>query len=228
MQTVGVFLRDSSDDTDFCAFTSVWFYEEMKHSLVLNEYLRHLDPALVPTEDTLRQVNFPADPVNPLETLAMHFCGEVRLNQWYRCAQQHFREPVIRSIYGLMAADEARHARAYFSYMQRAIQKKGNVALAAFAKIGLLMCSPRLNRAMHPTNLHVNKSLFPNDTVNSRLPDPDWLNRWLSEQIRFDDVWEERVIKGILGNYADLFGVQMTGVADLRRLRKQYSAALTE
>ena len=35
-----MFLRDNRDDSDFCAFMSVWFFEEQKHSLVLIEYLR--------------------------------------------------------------------------------------------------------------------------------------------------------------------------------------------
>jgi len=42
----------------------------------------------------------------------------------------------------------------------------------------------RTAQALHPTNLHVNQSLFPNDTVQSRLPEPGWLERWLDEQIR--------------------------------------------
>ncbi|MET3448789.1 hypothetical protein ABIC76_004149 [Ralstonia sp. 1138] len=227
MQTISVFLRDSVEDTDFCAFGSIWYYEEMKHCLVLMEYLRRIDESLVPSRETLRQVNFDTDPASPLETLAMHFCGEIRLNQWYRCAQQRYREPVIRTIYGLLAADEARHARAYLQYMRQALMTKGDEARAAFSKIGVLMCSPRLNRGMHPTNLHVNKSLFPNDTVNSRLPDPEWLERWLSDEICFDDEWERRVIKGILGNYSDLFGVPIGDLAALRRIRKGLSAAVT-
>ena len=48
---------------------------------------------------------------------------------------------------------------------------------------------------MSATNLHVNRSLFPNDTVQSRLPDPGWMDRWLYEQICFDKTWDERVIQ---------------------------------
>ena len=32
-----MFLRDNREDSDFCAFMSVWFYEEQKHSLVVFE-----------------------------------------------------------------------------------------------------------------------------------------------------------------------------------------------
>jgi len=111
-----MFLRDNRHDSDFSAFMSVWFYEEQKHSLVLIEYLRRFRPHLVPTEQELHAVRFDFDPAPPLETLMLHFCGEVRLNHWYRCAAQWHSEPVIRSIYDIISRDEARHGGAYLRY----------------------------------------------------------------------------------------------------------------
>src|SRR5436190_16073994 len=61
-----MFLRDNRDDSDFCAFMSVWFYEEQKHSLVLMEYLRRFRPALLPSENELHEVRFEFDPAPPL------------------------------------------------------------------------------------------------------------------------------------------------------------------
>ena len=78
---------------------SIWFYEEQKHSLVLMEYLRRFRPDLVPTEDELHAVRFEFDPAPALETLMLHFCGEIRLNHWYRRAAEWHTEPVIRRIY---------------------------------------------------------------------------------------------------------------------------------
>ena len=57
-----MFLRDNKDDSDFCAFMSVWFYEEQKHALVLIEYLRRFWPELMPSEDELHAVRFDFDP----------------------------------------------------------------------------------------------------------------------------------------------------------------------
>ena len=57
-----MFLRDNRHDSDFCAFMSVWFFEEQKHSLVLMEYLRRFRPDLVPTEAELHEVRFEFDP----------------------------------------------------------------------------------------------------------------------------------------------------------------------
>lgn len=115
-----MFLRDNRGDSDFCAFMSVWFFEEQKHSLVLIEYLRRFRPDLAPTEEELHNVRFEFDAAPELETLMLHFCGEVRLNHWYRRAAEWHTEPVIKAIYKTVAQDEARHAGAYLQYMPRA------------------------------------------------------------------------------------------------------------
>lgn len=221
-----MFLRDNQHDSDFSAFMSVWFYEEQKHSLVLMEYLRRFRPELVPTQEELQAVRFDFDPAPPLETLMLHFCGEIRLNHWYRCAMEWHTEPVIKHIYHLISRDEARHGGAYLQYMKRALTSVGDTARTAFAKVGVLMASSgRSGKPLHPTNLHVNKSLFPNDTVQSRLPNPEWLERWLDEQIRFDRDWEQKVVTVILRNLSLLFSREFESVKDLNRFRKEIPAA---
>jgi hypothetical protein len=222
-----MFLRDNRGDSDFSAFMSVWFFEEQKHSLVLMEYLRRFRPDLVPTEQELHAVRFDFDPAPRLETLMLHFCGEIRLNHWYRRAADWHTEPVIKAIYKLMSQDEARHGGAYLRYMKKYLGEVGDQARAAFAKIGVLMASARrTEKALHPTNLHVNQSLFPNDTVQSRLPDPGWLERWLDEQIRFDKEWETKVVERILHNLSLLFERTFNSVQDLNRYRKEIAARL--
>lgn len=222
-----MFLRDNQDDSDFSAFMSIWFYEEQKHSLVLMEYLKRFRPDLVPTEEELHAVRFPFDPAPALETLMLHFCGEIRLTQWYRRAAEWHTEPVIKKIYDTISKDEARHAGAYMRYMKRAMERVGNEAKLAYAKIGLLMASAgKAGKPLHPTNLHVNQSLFPNDTVQSKLPDPTWLERWLDTQIKFDKVWETRVINGILKQLSTLFDRTFETTTDLNRFRKELIAAV--
>src|SRR3954462_6295031 len=136
-----MFLRDNRADSDFCAFMSVWFFEEQKHALTLIEYLRRFRPAMVPTEAELHAVRFEFDPAPPLETLMMHFCGEIRLNHWYRCAAEWHTEPVIKKIYDLISKDEARHGGCYRRFMERAVEVQGDTARLAFAKMGVLMAS---------------------------------------------------------------------------------------
>jgi rubrerythrin len=53
----------------------------------------------------------------------LHFCGEIRLNHWYRRAAEWHDEPVIKAIYETLARDEARHGGAYLRYMKRALNK---------------------------------------------------------------------------------------------------------
>ena len=222
-----MFLRDNRHDSDFSAFMSVWFFEEQKHALVLIEYLSRFRPDLVPSEAELHAVRFTFDPAPPLETLMLHFCGEIRLNHWYRRAAEWHDEPVIQAIYETLARDEARHGGVYLRYMKRALENFGDEARAAFAKVGTLMASSRrTSQALHPTTLHVNADLYPRDTVQSRLPDPGWLEAWLDGQIRFDAGWERRVVQRILHNLSLLFGRDFMCVQDLNRYRKELGSML--
>ncbi|MDD3265885.1 MAG: ferritin-like domain-containing protein [Burkholderiales bacterium] len=220
-----MFLRDNYNDTDFSAFMSVWFYEEQKHSLVLMEYLRRFRPELLPTEEELKAVRFEFDSAPALETLMLHFCGEMRLTQWYKSAAMWHTEPVIKQIYKTLSKDEARHGSAYLQYMRKAIATLGNKAKLAFVKIGILMVSSaRLGKPMHPTNLHVSEKCFPNDTIQSRLPDPDWLEAWLDKQIGFNIDKEKMVIRTILNNLSNLCDTTLETIGDLSKFRKSLMA----
>jgi hypothetical protein len=222
-----MFLRDNRHDSDFSAFMSIWFFEEQKHSLVLMEYLRRFRPDLQPTEAELHDVRFEFDPAPALETLMLHFCGEIRLNHWYRRASQWHTEPVIKQIYTKLSQDEARHGGAYLKYMKLAITRFGAEAKSAFAKVGVLMASARRTaQAMHPTNLHVNKALFPRDTVQSRVPDPQWLEHWLDQQIKFDTKWESKVVERILHNLGLLLNRSFGTVQELNKYRKELAREL--
>src|ERR1700744_563838 len=221
-----MFLRDNHHDSDFSAFMSVWFFEEQKHSLVLMEYLRRFKPEMCPTEEELHAVRFELDPAPPLETLMLHFCGEIRLNHWYRRAAEWHTEPVIKAIYETLSRDEARHGGAYLRYMKRAMSKFGDEARPAFAKAGVLMASPRRTaQALHPTNLHVNAKLFPRDTIQSRLPDPEWLEAWLDKEIQFDAVWETKVVDPTRHNRSLLMDLSFPSVQDRNRSLKEVTAA---
>ena len=184
-------------------------------------------PELVPTEEELHQVRFEFDPAPALETLMLHFCGEIRLNHWYRRAAEWHTEPVIKQIYETLAKDEARHGGAYLRYMKRALNRFGDEARAAFTKVGVLMASARRTaQALHPTNLHVNEALFPRDTIQSRLPDPAWLEHWLDKQIQFDSVWENKVVERILHNMSLLMERSFASVQELNRFRKEVTASV--
>jgi hypothetical protein len=215
-----MFLRDFREDSDFCAFISIWFYEEQKHSLVLQDYLQRFRPEFSPTDEELQAVRFEFDPAPRLETLMLHFCGEIRLTQWYRRAAEWHTEPVIKHIYGLLSQDEARHGGCYRRFMEQAIVREGHSAKLAFAKIGVLMASVRTANALHPTNLHVNQKLYPHDTVQAHLPEPGWMEHWLNTQIDFNQKWQEGVVDRILVNLSALFHERFESVRDLQKFRK--------
>jgi len=84
----------------------------------------------------------------------------------------------------------------------------------------------RTEKPLHPTNLHVNQALFPNDTVQSRLPDPEWLEQWLDTQIKFDGEWEKKVVDRILHNMSLLFERTFETVQELNRYRKEVVARI--
>jgi hypothetical protein len=81
----------------------------------------------------------------------------------------------------------------------------------------------RTAQALHPTNLHVNKDMYPEDTVQSKLPSPGWLEHWLDDQIRFDKEWEGKVSTRILHNMSLLMGEDFKSVQELNRYRKDLS-----
>jgi hypothetical protein len=103
----------------------------------------------------------------------LHFCGEIRLNHWYRRAAQMAHRARDPQIYDFISRDEARHGGAYLQFMRRAIERTATTRARAFAKIGVLMASARrAGKAAAPTNLHVNRGTFSARHVQSRLPGP--------------------------------------------------------
>src|SRR5947208_573933 len=68
---------------------------------------------------------------------------------------------------------------------------------------------------------------FPRDTIQSRLPDPSWLEAWLDKQIQFDSVWENKVIERILHNMSLLMERSFASVQELNRYRKEMAAVLS-
>jgi hypothetical protein len=90
----------------------------------------------------------------------------------------------------------------------------------------LMASARRTSQALHPTNLHVNKALFPNDTVQARLPNPDWLEHWLDKQIDFDAVWENKVVERILHNMSLLMERSFGTVQELNKYRKELAREL--
>jgi hypothetical protein len=110
--------------------------------------------------------------------------------------------------------------------MKKAVAAAGDAARAAFARNGMMASSHRHPKSLHPTNLHVNRGMLPSDTVQSRLPDPDWLEHWPDRQISFGRQWESRLVTMDLHNLFQLFEARIASLQDLNRYRKQMAARL--
>jgi len=54
----------------------------------------------------------------------------------------------------------------------------------------------------------------------------EWLERWLDDQIKFDGVWEKKVVDRILHNMSLLFERTFDTVQELNRYRKEVVARL--
>jgi hypothetical protein len=68
--------------------------------------------------------------------------------------------------------------------------------------------------------------MFPRDTVQSRLPNPEWLDHWLDKQINFDAIWEGKVVDRILHNMGLLLDRSFKSVQELNRYRKEVARDL--
>ena len=64
----------------------------------------------------------------------------------------------------------------------------------------------------------------PKDTIQSRMPEPGWLEHWLDKQIQFDKHWEGKVSGRILHNMSILLKQPFNSVQDLNKFRKSLSS----
>jgi hypothetical protein len=216
-----MFLRDNRDDSDFSAFMSVWFFEEQKHSLVLMEYLRRFRPTWSRASE-LHEVRFEFDPAPALETLMLHFCGEIRLQPLvparrrmaHRAGHQgDLRDPGARRgapRRRLPALHEARDAEVRRRGQGRLRQGRRADGERAPHRAGAAPDQPARQRQAVPARHH------PEPPAR-----PEWLEQWLDKQIQFDAVWENKVVERILHNLSLLMERSFASVQELNRYRKE-------
>ncbi len=157
------FLRDFYDDIDFSCFVSVWYYEEMKHFLVLKRYLSHLGISI--GEGELQHLRM-SIPESSQETILMvHFLSEHRLAAWYHGISDWLEEPVGKNIFKRIAEDELRHGQAYFDFIQKDLKQQPE-HLIKYLKTALFMLSPKAPADIHAVTL---------TKTTERLENPDYI-----------------------------------------------------
>lgn len=214
-----MFLRDFREDTDFCQFMSIWYFEEMRHYLVLCEYLKRFglepQPEELPAHDTeLKEAPWPA-------TLAMHWCGELRLGGWYLrwAAMVDGEDPVLAGIFRLIAEDEYRHAQCYEDFMQRALERRPELLLDFLNTAKWMLVNPR--RDKHPTTFAEGSA--DGLAVSDHIAGYQSFLRRLQDSV--PEAEEERLERRILKTLSRLSGRELSTRADLVRLSRRHAAA---
>ncbi|MDP7062976.1 MAG: ferritin-like domain-containing protein [Planctomycetota bacterium] len=211
-----MFLRDFQGNVDFCQFMSVWYFEEMRHYLILREYLKVFDAE--PDFESLEDLDTDLKPSPWPNTLAMHWCGELRLGRWYLQWSKAAPERVLKQIYKYIADDEFRHAQAYEDFMERALQKDPSLMLPFANTSKWMLMNPQGDK--HPTT-HAEGSAD-GQSVTDRIDGYDDLQQWIQQSVpeEVERSLETRVLKTL----SRLSGTEMKSRSDLVRLTLRLQA----
>lgn len=207
-----MFLRDFQHNPDFCQFMSIWYFEEMRHYLALREYLKQF--GLEPDHRELSRYDVELAPAPWPNTLAMHWCGELRLGRWYLRWADAAEEPVLAQIFRLIAEDEFRHAQCYEDFMHAALEEDPALLTEFINTAKWMLLNPRGDK--HPTTIQeVNEEGV---AVTDRIEGYEAFLRRVNEQVpEADEVsLETRVLK----TFSRLSGRELHSRADLVRLSR--------
>lgn len=208
-----MFLRDFRDNPDFCQFMSVWYYEEMKHYLVLREYLKQFGRE--PDAAEFRRLDTELQPAPWAPTLAMHFVGEVRLGMWYKRWAERFPEPVLAGIYANVGADEYRHAACYEEFMEQALARDPALLADFLNAVKFMLFNPELDK--HPTTMNMVSA--DGVSVAGHIPGYELFQGELRQAIGPDD--EEHLTARVLKTMTRLSGRPLQRLGDLVRLTRE-------
>jgi len=208
-----MFIRDFYADIDFCSFISIWFYEEMKHHLVLRMYLERLGETFEEAELPALRLTFAPGPA--IETLTMHYCGEQRLAHWYTAFSENAPEPVFGQIFKILAADELRHAACYAKYLRKAARNKPECVIDML-KMALWMLRSGNDAPKHPTTIT-------QPSVVAQLEDPEYITRLLNWYLPGRD-HEQPVQRRVLALMGELCGEKLNSIRDLLQAIRRLDA----
>jgi len=212
LYAVRMFLRDFRSRPDFCQFMSIWYYEEMKHYLVLREYLKLWGRE--PDADGIARLDTELSPSPWAPTLALHYCGELRLGMWYHRWSDEEPEPVLAHIYRLIGNDEFRHAGCYKEFMEQAAAEQPELLPDFLQTCKWMLFNPTGDK--HPTTMKADRE---HDlAVTDRIEGYGEFQRRIQATIRDEDEGELR--RQVLATLSRLAGTQfptMTALAAYTR-----------
>lgn len=212
-----MFLRDFREIPDFCQFASIWYYEEMKHYLVLREYLKVFDRA--PDTDRFQALDTELAPSPWPPTLALHYCGELRLGMWYHRWSEEAEEPVIGRIYREIGNDEFRHAACYKEFMEQALERDPGLLLQFLQAAKWMMVNPSGDK--HPTTMDF--SATHEGSVTDRIEGYEVFKDKIQRTIF--DLDEHRLRRRVLATLSRLSGRELGSMKDLSALTRELARA---
>jgi hypothetical protein len=222
LYAVRMFLHDFRELPDFCQFMSIWYYEEMKHYLVLREYLKLWDAE--PEAASLGQYDTELTPAPWPPTLALHYVGELRLGMWYRRWSDEAEEPVLSQIYRLIGNDEFRHAGCYKEFMEQAAAERPELLLDFMQTCKWMLFNPTGDK--HPTTMKADRAH--EQAVTDRIEGYADFQKQIQATIHDDDEAELR--RHVLTTLSRLAGQRLTTMVELaahtRRLSRVHPAAM--
>ncbi len=205
-----MFLRDFRSNPDFCQFQSIWYFEEMRHYLILREYLKHFDAE--PNFESLDEYDTDLKEAPWPNTLAMHWCGELRLGRWYTHWSKEADEPILKLVYKLIADDEFRHAQAYEEFMQQALERDPSVLLAFANSTKWMLLNPDGDK--HPTTF--SEGSYDGKAVTDRIENYEMLRERIQTMVPAEA--EISLEKRVLKTLSRLSGLELQTRSDLVRL----------
>lgn len=215
-----MFLRDFQENPDFCQFQSIWYFEEMRHYLILREYLKAFGEE--PNFETLAEYDTDLKPAPWPNTLAMHWCGELRLGRWYLRWSKEADEPVLKQVYKLIADDEFRHAQAYEDFMTQALERDPSLLLAFANSTKWMLLNPDGDK--HPTTYADGSE--DGMAVTDRIENYDTLRDRIQDLVPEAD--ELSLEKRVLVTLSRLSGKELKTRSDLVRLTMDLQAQARE
>ncbi len=142
------FLREWSDEYSFSSWALSWGAEEARHSLVQSRYLRHLGIEVKSKLALYKREPYPIG-FNRAGTLMMNIISETRAAEYYRTIAKATKEPVLKKIWELLGRDEARHARAFYTFCKELCDNNRENTIAAL-EMAYVWLADRSQGVKHP------------------------------------------------------------------------------
>lgn len=150
------FLREWSDEFSFSSWAVLWGAEEARHSVVQARILRKLGIEVPAKHALYKREPYPMGHVRAA-TLMMNIVSESRAAVYYGSLAKLAEEPTLQRAWTLLGRDEARHARAFFTFCKEACDRSAADRVAAL-KMAYIWLADRSDGLKHPSGFFYQQS----------------------------------------------------------------------